>query len=66
MTNDEIEILKCYFVNEGLRRDSALISARHDYMHKRSEYALLSLLRAHISKAVFDKVCCDVCALLNI
>ena len=70
MTNDELNIFKAYLVNEGLRRDTELIAARQVYLQhardSRADAACIRLLRAHISKAVFDKVCNDLCALLNI
>lgn len=70
MTNEEKELFKMYLVNEGFRRDSELISARHAYLQtsRRSfnDVLCLRLLRAHVAKSVFDKICHDLCALLDI
>lgn len=70
MNSEEITIIKAYLINEGLRRDSEVICARQAYLNSshnsRADTACMRLLRAHVAKATFDKVCNDLCALLNI
>lgn len=66
MTNDEKDLIRAYLINQGLRFDSDVITCRQVYLHHRTESACMRLLRAQISKVIFDKICNDICALLNI
>ena len=70
MNSDEITMIKSYLINEGLRRDSELICARQAYLNSAhsscADTACLRLFRAHVAKSAFDKVCNDLCVLLNI
>ena len=66
MTETEKDLLRAYLTNEGLRRDSEVITARQVYLHHKTETGCMRILRAHIAKATFDKLAHDLCALLNI
>lgn len=69
MTEHELELLKAYFINQGLRLDNdfdiaiaQLLAASPSERPVRASSLSLVALR----KQVFDKVCADVFALLNI
>lgn len=69
MTAHELELLKAYFINQGLRLDNdfdiaiaeLLASAPSDRAVRASSLSICAL-----RKQVFDKICYDVFALLNI
>ena len=64
--NDKEELLKMYLVNEGLRLDRALESARYAAIHKTSDTRLYEYLAVLQSKTEFDRVMQTVCRILNI
>ena len=66
MNQTEKDLLRAYLVNQGLRFDTELINARQVYLHHKTETGCIRILRAHISKVVFDKIAHDLSALLNL
>lgn len=66
MTQDEKELLKMYFVNQGLRLDSEVLSARTLSNTRRDKRGCMALLYSLERKEAFNKFMHDVCALLDI
>ena len=66
MTQTEKDLIRAYLINQGLRFDSELINARQLYIHHKTETGCMRILRAHISKAIFDKIAHDLTALFNL
>ena len=66
MNQTEKDLIRAYLVNQGLRFDAELINARQLYIHHKTETGCLRILRAHISKLIFDKIAHDLTALLNL
>ncbi len=69
LTEHELELLKAYFVNQGLRLDNdfdiaiaELLAARPSERSVRASALSVCALR----KQIFDKIAHDVFALLNI
>lgn len=66
MTEEEIQILKAWIINTGLRFDSDLEEARQDFRRSENTWLAFRLALAGERKQVFDNLSAQIYALLKL
>ena len=66
MNDKDIEILKMYIVNQGLRVDGDLAEARAMFYHDETPWNAFRRALAAERKKTFDMMCNHLCILLHL